>query len=115
MTTLIGMPLIINDSDVDQPLPLEIEDHSITANGILRIKEDSISPMAVANAHTKLLIIMREVIRDIYPHTNDLGGHLGSYRVNYARVAKVEAELENWFRNIPQPPPNQTVPPKVLR
>jgi hypothetical protein len=35
VTTLLGMPLIIDDHDIDQPLPYEIEDKSITIIGIM--------------------------------------------------------------------------------
>jgi hypothetical protein len=103
LTTLLGIPLIVNDNDVDQPLPLAIEDNFITAKGIRSIRGDSISPMAFSNVHTKLLIIMRRVIRGIYPHRKDLDSNQGSYRANYAHVTKVEVDLDDWFRNIPQP------------
>jgi hypothetical protein len=115
VTTLFGIPLAINDNDIDQHLPLEIDDEFITAEGILTVPENHISFMAMANAHTKLLIIMRNVIRDTYPHKRELAGHQGSYRVSYSRVVELEAELDQWFRSIPQPSSHRPVRPEVLR
>jgi hypothetical protein len=108
VTTMLGLPRTLNDEDIDQELPHDVDDVFITEDGILPMPESHNSVVPAVNAHTKLLFIMSNVVRYIYPEQKACDRH-GSYRVNYGKVIKVEAELDQWFQNIPQPPSHDQV------
>lgn len=115
VTTMLGLPRTLNDEDIDQELPHNVDDEFITKDGILPMPESHNSVMLAVNAHTKLLLIMSNVVRYIYPEQKACDRH-NSYRVNYGKVFKVETELDLWFQNIPQPPsPNQVISQDELR
>lgn len=114
VTTLLGLPTVLDDEDIDQELPLSVEDELITAEGMVSQPSSPISPMAAVNAHIKLLKIQRRVVKEIYPRTLRQGiGRV--YKVNYSRIVKFETELDEWFENIPVPPPSETDQPETLR
>ncbi|KAG4430084.1 hypothetical protein IFR05_014429 [Cadophora sp. M221] len=115
VATMLGLPKNIRAEDFDQDLPIDIDDEFITADGITPMPEGHTSIMAVANAHTKLLLIMANVVARIYPNQKQLSRECSSYQVDYTRVVNVEAELDDWFRNVAEPP-TMSVPvsPKAL-
>jgi hypothetical protein len=73
VTTLLGLPTTLNDDDIDQDLPLCIDDEHLDANGLSPTHIHSITPMAAVNAHIKLLLIMRKIRKEIYPRAKQLG------------------------------------------
>ena len=116
VATMLGLPKNIRDEDLDQDFPLIVDDEFITEEGVLPAPAAHLSNMAVVNAHTKLLLIMANVITYIYPNQKDLSREHSSYHVDYARIVKVEADLEEWFRNVVQPPAlDALVSPEALR
>jgi hypothetical protein len=116
VATMLGLPKNIRDEDVDQDFPLNVDDEFITEEGVLPAPAAHLSNMAVVNAHTKLLLIMANVITYIYPNQKDLSREQPSYHVDYARIVKVEADLEGWFRNVVKPPAlDDLVSPEALR
>lgn len=115
VATMLGLPKNIRAEDFDQDLPIDIDDEFITADGIIPMPDGHTSIMAVANAHTKLLLIMANVVARIYPNQKQLSRECSSYQVDYTRVVNVEAELEDWFRNVAEPPTVAVpVSPKAL-
>ncbi len=103
VTTLLGLPKTLRDEDIDQELPCDLGNEFITEAGILsRPERNNGSIIPAVNAHTKLLLILSKVVRNIYPEGKQYDSY-SSYRVNYGKVVKVEAELDEWFRNITQP------------
>ena len=116
VATMLGLPKNIRDEDLDQDFPLAVDDEYITAEEVLPTPPNHMSHMSVVNAHNRLLLIMANVITYIYPNQKDLSRQHPSYHVDYARIVKVEADLEEWFRNVVQPPaPNARVSPEALR
>jgi hypothetical protein len=115
VATMLGLPKNIRAEDLDQDMPLDTDDEFITYEGILPTPKGHLSIMAVTNAHTKLLLIMAKVVSCIYPSQKDLSREFVSYQVDYRGVVKVEAELDEWFRNVIQPPFNVQVSPEILR
>jgi hypothetical protein len=116
VTTLLGLPTTLNDDDIDQDLPLCINDECLGPNGLVPNPDQSTPSMAVVIAHIKLLLIMRNIRKEIYPRAKQLGGKNNEpYRVNYAQIIKIEAALDEWFRNIPVPTESENIQPDALR
>jgi hypothetical protein len=116
VATMLGLPKNIRDEDLDQDLPIDVVDDFITKEGILSVPAGHLSNMAVVNAHTKLLLIMALVVSYIYPNQKDLSRENESYQVDYTRIVKVEADLEEWFQSVVQQPAlNMLVPPESLQ
>lgn len=107
---LLGLPHTLNDEDLDQVLPTEVDDEYITENEILPMPEGSISFMAASNAHTTLVAIIGKIVKYIYPlkspnKSNQNGpgqnGSVKSYSVGYARIREIELDLQEWMQKLP--------------
>ncbi|KAE8444750.1 hypothetical protein EG329_014310 [Mollisiaceae sp. DMI_Dod_QoI] len=113
VTTLLGLPTVLEDEDIDQELP------SCNEGNVMRKRrrhpEPATScPMAPVVAHIKLVKIMRRIVKQIYPRTLRPGTGR-AYRVNYGRIIKFEAELDEWFKNIPAPSQSESLQQETLR
>jgi len=101
--TLLGFPKTIGDEDIDQDLPLEVDDEYITEKGILPMPNGQVSMIVATNAHTKLVQILAKVVRHVYPvkgMVRGISGKSGSYMVSYAKVCEVEHDLQEWRENL---------------
>lgn len=118
VTTLLGLPTVLDDEDIDQELPSCIENASVHENGLIPNPAGPGPgpgcPMAAVVAHIKLLKIMRRVVKQIYPRTLRRGTGR-AYRVNYGRIIKFEVELGEWFENIPVPTQSESLQPETTR
>ena len=63
ISALLGLPKTISDEDVDQELPLEIDDEYITKDKILPMPEGQLSMIAAGNAHIQLMRILAKVVK----------------------------------------------------
>lgn len=102
---MLGLPKTLDDDDIDQEYPLEVDDEYITEDKVLQMPEGKVSLMAGANAHTRLVKVLATIIKYIYPvkgadRTVD-GRGAQSYRVNYARVREIEQDLQAWMDELP--------------
>lgn len=102
VSILLGLPLMVIDDDIDQELPLEVDDDYITAAGILPMPPGQTSAMAGANAHTSLVCILVKVVQYIYPvrlqhrsKSND------TYLVSHSKIREIERDLEGWVASLP--------------
>lgn len=100
VTTLLGLPKAIRDEDINQEMPLEVDDEFVTDQGVLPVPVGHKSVMALANAHTTLLVIMTKVLRLIYNPVNEPNGANGSCQVEYARVVEIESDLNKWLQRL---------------
>ena len=97
----IGLPKLLSDEDVDQDLPLELDDEYITADGLLPMPAGKVSAIAATNAHTRLTHILAKVIKHIYP----IKGLAHSarcpqstrYVVSQSRIREIERDLQQWM------------------
>ena len=116
---ILGLPMTINEEDIDQEMPQEVDDIYITQDGISPQPENQLSASAITNAYTRLMQIFSKVLRYVYPVRNvkhTLGNRPGSYRVSYARVCKIEQELEPWLVSLPwKLSATSDLPPSSLR
>jgi Fungal specific transcription factor domain len=102
---LLGLPHSLNDEDVDQEFPIEVDDEFITDEGISRMPEGRISVMAASNAHTTLVAILAKIVRYVYPlkgsHLTVHGKPVKSYSVSYAKILEIERDLQEWQDKLP--------------
>ncbi|KAH8651504.1 fungal-specific transcription factor domain-containing protein [Tricladium varicosporioides] len=116
---ILGLPRTVSDDDIDQEMPLEIDDQYITKDGILAMPDGQISRMAGFNAHTKLGQILGKVVTNVYPTKcmhKDAAEKPRAYIVNDGTVREVERDLQRWARNLPlQLLPGVDSPRKLLK
>ncbi|KAI9717750.1 MAG: hypothetical protein M1812_004479 [Candelaria pacifica] len=117
---LLGLPRTLHEDDVDQELPLEVNDEFITKERILPMPEGQFSLVAATNAQIRLMLILTRVIKYIYPIKGLEGTMHGrsnqSYAVSHARIMELERDLQEWMENLPMPlRPGGEVSPKLAR
>ena len=103
VSTRLGLPISVNSDDIDQEYPLEIDDDFITRVGILPMPSSRIPSMAGANAHTRLLDIIIQVVKAVYPVK--LARHQEkpdrTYMISYSKIQEIEANLTRWEEQVP--------------
>lgn len=118
VSTLLGMPLVISDDDIDQEFPAVLDDPYITPAGTLPMPPDQICMMAGVNAHTALVRILAKVVRYIYPVKNakHSPNTQHTYMVSHSRIREIERDLQAWMEALPSAlRPGDEVPPEVER
>jgi hypothetical protein len=105
VAALLGFPKMLNDEDVDQELPLEVDDEYITEKEILPMPEGKLSVFTASNAHTRLMAILAKVIRDIYPikavESAVPGSSPPTYTVSHGKIKEIECDLQDWLDKLP--------------
>lgn len=120
VSALLGLPLTLHEDDVDQELPLEVNDEFITNERILPMPDGQLSLMASTNAQVRLVRILRKIIKYIYP-IKGLERTLNarsnqSYVVSHARIRELEQDLQEWMESLPMPlRPGGEVSPGLAR
>lgn len=122
VSAMLGFPLLLNTEDIDQPYPTEIDDEYITNEGIVQPPPGTPSFFEAFNAHTRLMEILSRIIKFVYP-LKGLGQSVmkgdkpgTTYRISYASIKKIEAELQDWYQVLPsywRPSPEGSV--EVIR
>lgn len=114
-----GLPTAINDDDIDQEMPTEVDDEFIIEDRILPAPSGPQSVASAMNAHTRLLNIFSKVLRYVYPVKNrgqGLDDEISSYKVSYARVCELQKDLQCWVDALPWAmTPEAALPPNNLR
>ena len=122
VAALLGFPKMLNEEDVDQELPIEVDDEYITASGVLPMPEGQISLYAAGNAHTRLMVILAKVIKYIYPVkgvescvTSNTSGS-SSYNISHLKIKEIEGDLQEWLEILPMAlRPGGDAPPETVR
>lgn len=123
VSALLGFPILLQESDMDQPLPTEVDDEFITRDAILTPPPRTSSFFEACNAHTKLMRILANIIKYIYPLKGieasvALGGEApnATYMISYTRIKEIERELAEWSEQLPiMWRPSQDGPTEVVR
>ena len=100
----IGLPKLLHDEDVDQEMPLEVDDTCIEKLRILPQPLGKIPTISGANSYTRLQMILERVVRDIYPLKGMRHGpRKGSLScmVSVRKVQEIEAQLREWSTSLP--------------
>ena len=101
---MLGLPKMLSDDDIDQELPLDIDDELITTEKTTPMPSGHISLNAAPNAHTHLVKVLAKVVQYIYPlksieHIHSQSSQ--SYVVSYAKIREIERDLQEWMDNLP--------------
>jgi hypothetical protein len=103
VNTLLGLPQLLSDDDIDQEYPLAIDDEYIKPQGISPMPSNTTSLMAGANAHSELLNILMKVVKYIYPVKPVKHGpnpdH--TYVVSHSKIREIERDLQSWMEALP--------------
>ncbi|KAL2867061.1 putative C6 transcription factor (Mut3) [Aspergillus lucknowensis] len=118
VSTLLGLPQMLSDDDIDQGYPLPIDGEFITADGIIPTPEGRIHAMIGANAHTRLSNIILKIVKYIYPLKT--AQHLSKsdqrYVVSHSKIREIERDLQNWMEELPAAlRPGTEVSPQIER
>ena len=100
---MLGLPHFLNDDDIDQDWPTEVDDEYITETEIRPMPEGRISVMAAANAHTKIVQILAKICDYVYPikGTQSGGNNSVTYSVSYSKIREIEQDLQQWLDHLP--------------
>ncbi|KAL5397902.1 hypothetical protein PMIN06_006234 [Paraphaeosphaeria minitans] len=115
---MLGLPHFIEDEDVDQDYPTEVDDEYITATEILPMPEGKISIMHASNAHVKIVRILSKICKYVYPTkgTQSGGKHSVTYSVSYAKIREIEQSMQQWLDELPMAlRPGGEAPTIILR
>jgi len=100
---MLGLPYFLEDDDVDQDFPTEVDDEYITETEIRPMPEGEISVMAACNAHTKIVQILSKICKNVYPTKGTKSGSKYSvtYSVSYSKIREIERNLQQWLDELP--------------
>ncbi|TID13869.1 hypothetical protein CANINC_004816, partial [Pichia inconspicua] len=122
VNTMLGLPRTISTDDFDQDLPIELDDENITVNGYRFDRQgDRLSSSGIANAHTRLILLMKEVVTKLYPikpkkvsnlnnkndDNDDSNGDNKSINNEKSEFSKnnfvydLELKLQDWMNSLP--------------
>jgi hypothetical protein len=122
VSALLGFPMLLNEEDIDQPLPTPVDDEFITKAGIMPTPPGHPSFFEAFNAHARLMNILSKIIKQIYPvKSMEQGGSDGepvnsSYLISFAQVKELENALQQWNEDLPVAwRPDSDGPEEVIR
>ena len=96
VNTMLGLPRSLLPEDFDQTLPVELSDVNITVDGYYPERQNNVlSSVAISNFHTKLTMIIGEIVKELYPIKKS------SNVISHETVSKLEMKLENWVAQLP--------------
>ncbi|KAI5301064.1 hypothetical protein KEM56_002003, partial [Ascosphaera pollenicola] len=94
ISTIMGLPTMLSDEDIDQEYPLAIDDEFLTEKEILPVPEGYVSQMAGVIAHIQLGKIVTKVTKYIYPVKTASLGHNHTYLIRHSKIREIEGDLE---------------------
>ncbi|KAJ5326912.1 Transcription factor [Penicillium brevicompactum] len=103
VSTLLGLPQMLSDDDIDQEYPIEVDGDFITTQGITQPPSNYTPLMAGCNAHTRLSVIILKVVKYIYPVKNARYRSKSDqrYMVSHSKIREIERDLQNWMEELP--------------
>lgn len=118
VSTMLGLPQMLSEDDIDQEYPLSVDGNFITAEGIQSMPSDYTPLMAGSNAHTRLSNIILKVVKYIYPVKNARHRSKSDqrYMVSHSKIREIERDLQTWMEELPPAlRPGPVVPPQLER
>jgi hypothetical protein len=107
VSAILGFPVLLRDEDVDQPQPTEVDDEFITKDAILVPPPGTPSFFQAFSAHSRLMAILRNIMKYIYPLKGVEDAVMSgdrpntTYMISYARIKEIERELHTWYEELP--------------
>ncbi|KAH8745497.1 fungal-specific transcription factor domain-containing protein [Diaporthe sp. PMI_573] len=96
LSTTLGLPLLLEERDIDQPWPAEVDDEYITDSGIQWPPPGTPSILEASNANLRLMHILAKVVRDIYPPTGTVEGPAETYMISFSKIRELDQDLRDW-------------------
>ncbi|CZR64563.1 uncharacterized protein PAC_14461 [Phialocephala subalpina] len=90
LSSSLGRPQLLRDEDIDQQLPLLVEDDHLTPGFLQTVSKDAQNPMQAAVYQIKLSKILSKVLRELY------GIQKSSLETRFAVAGKLNAALRKW-------------------
>ncbi|KAH9859840.1 hypothetical protein IAQ61_011622 [Plenodomus lingam] len=115
---MLGLPRFLEDEDIDQEWPLEVDDEYITETEVLLMPAGNISVMAAFNAHTRIVQILSKICKYVYPikGSHASGSNAVTYTVSYSKIRELERDLAQWLDELPIAlKPGGEAPPIIIR
>jgi hypothetical protein len=100
LNCVLGLPASLRDDDIDQDMPLEVDDEFITEWNIFSQPPDQPSIMVGCKIYTNLMTIISKITKYIYPLKATLVDGKGLIRLDL--VKEIEDDLEHWRTSIPE-------------
>ncbi|KAG9246269.1 fungal-specific transcription factor domain-containing protein [Calycina marina] len=106
VSALLGFPHMMSSDDIDQELPMEVDDQYITKDAILPMPSGMTSIYAASNAHTALMDILTKVVKYIYPTKGSIescesGASPLPYMISIHKIREIEKDLNVWLDKLP--------------
>ncbi|KAL8331815.1 hypothetical protein RB593_002276 [Gaeumannomyces tritici] len=105
VSALMGFPVLLKASDIDQPLPTEVDDEFITKDAIIPPPPGTPSFFQATNAHVRLMDLLDRVVQEVYPlkavEESGKGDQVTSFTIRYSTIKAIEAELQQWYEQLP--------------
>ncbi|KAF3074152.1 stress activator protein [Trichoderma lentiforme] len=104
VATCVGLPTLVNDEDLDQELPLELNDAYIYKGKTTVQPPNEVCYSSGLICYSRLHNILHKVLKDIYPRKGRASAEVcGSmnYTVRVDKIHEIEQELEKWATMIP--------------
>lgn len=99
---MLGLPQMLSEEDVDQEQPVEVNDEYILEEGIKPMPAGVFPFIRATNAATKLIDIMRKVVRYVYPiQASNTDENNGRYAISHAKIRELEDDLQIWMDELP--------------
>ncbi|CUM65480.1 uncharacterized protein PRCAT00003124001 [Priceomyces carsonii] len=100
INSLLGLPLSLDEDDLDQEIPPDLDDENITRERYLFENQgNKLSSAGCANFHTKLMLILSKVIKELYPIKVKQTPY--SPDLLHNKVSELELKLKNWIDSLP--------------
>ncbi|KAF7897477.1 hypothetical protein EAF00_005705 [Botryotinia globosa] len=120
VSAILGFPIMLSSDDIDQDMPIEVDDEYITKDAILPMPPGKMSLFVASNAHTRLMGITTKVIKHIYPikglEQSISGNSKASYTISHSKIREIEKDLADWLDMLPMGlRPGGDGPPELIR
>ena len=105
VSTMLGLPGSIADDDIDQELPLDIDDPNILDDRTLPQPHGQVVPIAATNAHIRLISILKKITTFVYPikgMEQRIAGNSRVYFVDHSKIHEIEIGLSTWLDELPE-------------
>lgn len=120
VSAILGFPIMLSSDDIDQEMPLEVDDEYITKDAILPMPPGKLSLFVASNAHTQLMVITTKVVKHIYPikglEQSISRNNPSSYTISLTKIREIEKDLQDWRERLPMGlRPGGEGPPELIR
>lgn len=104
VSAMLGLPVMLSTDEIDQPLPMEVDDEYITEDAVFSMPVGKTSLQVASNAHTRLVLILADVIKHVYPMNAlqpDYGSTKSPYSISHTKIRDIERDLADWLDKLP--------------